>query len=75
MSNRIMRHGQPPRGQERISSTRVEKRINRSNRMVSTASAIDRSDVSLPSWSLRVHGADVPGRWIIRDGRFGPPEE
>ena len=28
----------------------------------------------LAVWRLTVHGADVPGRWVIIDGRFVPVE-
>jgi hypothetical protein len=29
----------------------------------------------LATWKLTVHGADVPGRWIIVDRKFRPVEE
>jgi len=38
------------------------------------ASAIGRTEGGLAVWGLRVQGADVPGRWVIVDGRFVPAE-
>jgi hypothetical protein len=29
----------------------------------------------LAIWRLRVHGADVPGRWVVVDGRFVSAEK
>jgi hypothetical protein len=31
-----------------------------------------RNDAGLALWVLRIHGADVPGRWVIVDGQFVP---
>jgi hypothetical protein len=39
-------------------------------RPIGIASEIGRTHAGLAVWSLRVHGADVPGRWVIVDGRF-----
>ena len=41
---------------------------------IGIASAIGRTEGRLAGWSLNVHGADVPGRWVIIDGRFVPVE-
>jgi hypothetical protein len=35
---------------------------------------IGRSEGDLAVWRLLVHGADVPGRWVIVDRRFVPIE-
>jgi hypothetical protein len=37
---------------------------------IGIASAIGRTEHGLAVWGLRVHGAEVPGRWVIIDGRF-----
>jgi len=37
---------------------------------IGLASAIGRAEGGLAAWGLRVHGADVPGRSVIVDGRF-----
>jgi hypothetical protein len=39
------------------------------------ASEIGRTERGLAVWSLRVHGADVPGRWVIIDRRFVAVDE
>jgi len=39
------------------------------------ASAIGRTEGHLAVWNRRVHGADVPGRWVIVDRRFGSAKE
>jgi hypothetical protein len=36
---------------------------------------IGRTEGSLAVWGLRVHGADVPGRWVIVDRRFVAVED
>jgi hypothetical protein len=41
---------------------------------IGIASAIGRTEGCLAVWGLNVHGADVPGRWVIIDGRFVPVE-
>ena len=41
---------------------------------IGIASAIGRTEGGLAVWSLNVDGADVPGRWVIIDGRFVPVE-
>jgi hypothetical protein len=41
---------------------------------IGMASAIGRTECGLAVWSLNMDGADVPGRWIIIDGRFVPVE-
>jgi hypothetical protein len=41
---------------------------------IGMASAIGRTEGGLAVWSLNVDGADVPGRWVIIDGRFVPVE-
>ena len=41
---------------------------------IGMASAIGRTEGGLAVWSLNVDGADVPGRWVIVDGRFVPVE-
>ena len=41
---------------------------------IGMASAIGRCKGGLAVWGLNVHGADVPGRWVIIDGRFAPVE-
>ncbi|MFI5458518.1 MAG: hypothetical protein ACHRXM_24055 [Isosphaerales bacterium] len=41
---------------------------------IGIASAIGRTEGGLAVWSLRVHGADLPGRWVIVDGRFAAVE-
>jgi hypothetical protein len=41
---------------------------------IGVASAIGWTDEGLVWWRLRVHGADIPGRWIIIDQRFVPIE-
>jgi hypothetical protein len=41
---------------------------------IGIASAIGRTEGGLAVWGLNVHGADVPGRWIIIDRRFVPVE-
>jgi hypothetical protein len=41
---------------------------------IGIASAIGRTEGGLAVWSLNIDGADVPGRWIIVDGRFVPVE-
>ena len=37
---------------------------------IGIASAIGRTEGGLAVWGLRVHVADVPGRWVIVDQRF-----
>ena len=37
---------------------------------IGMASAIGRTEGGLAVWVLTVHGADVPGRWVIVDRRF-----
>jgi len=37
---------------------------------IGMASAIGRTDDGLAVWRLQVHGADVPGRFVIVDGAF-----
>jgi hypothetical protein len=37
---------------------------------IGIASAIGRTEGGLAVWGLRVHGADVPGQWVIIDRRF-----
>jgi len=37
---------------------------------IGIASAIGRTEDGLAVWGLRVHGAEVPGRWVIVDRRF-----
>ena len=45
------------------------------NRMpIGMASEVGRTERGLAEWRLRVHGADVPGRWVIIDRRFVPVE-
>jgi hypothetical protein len=41
---------------------------------IGMASAIGRTEGGLAVWSLNIDGVDVPGRWIIVDGRFVPVE-
>jgi hypothetical protein len=41
---------------------------------IGMASTIGRTEGGLAVWSLNVDGADVPGRWVIIDGRFVPVE-
>jgi hypothetical protein len=36
---------------------------------------IGRTQNGLSVWSLRVHGTDVPGRWVIIDRRFVAVED
>jgi hypothetical protein len=38
------------------------------------ASEIGRTAGGLAVWGLHLHGADVPGRWVIIDRRFVPVE-
>jgi hypothetical protein len=37
---------------------------------IGIASEIAWTERGLSVWNLRVHGADVPGRWVIIDWRF-----
>jgi len=37
---------------------------------IGIASVIGRTEGGLAVWGLCVHGADVPGRWVIVDRRF-----
>src|SRR5438067_1088027 len=37
---------------------------------IGIASEIGRTEGGLAVWGPRVHGADVPGRWVIIDRRF-----
>jgi hypothetical protein len=37
---------------------------------IGIASEIGRTEGGLAVWGLHVHGADVPGRWVIIDRRF-----
>jgi hypothetical protein len=37
---------------------------------IGQANQVGKSDDGLALWTLRVSGADVPGRFIIVDGRF-----
>jgi hypothetical protein len=39
---------------------------------IGMASAIGRTEGGLAVSGLNVEGADVPGRWVIIDGRFVP---
>jgi hypothetical protein len=41
---------------------------------IGIASQIGRTEGGLAVWGLNVHGADVPGRWVILDRRFVPVE-
>ena len=41
---------------------------------IGMASEIGRTAVGLAVWVLTVHGAEVPGRWVIIDRRFVPVE-
>jgi hypothetical protein len=41
---------------------------------IGLASAVGRTEGGLAVWSLNVDSADVPGRWVIVDGRFVPLE-
>jgi hypothetical protein len=41
---------------------------------IGMASQIGRTEGGLAVWSLNVDGAEVPGRWVIIDGRFVPAE-
>ena len=36
---------------------------------------VGRTDDGLAKWKLKVHGTDVPGRFIIDNGRFVPVED
>jgi len=42
--------------------------------LIGTAMRRGWTNDGLASWSLKVRGADVPGRFIIEDGRFVPIE-
>jgi hypothetical protein len=42
----------------------------REHKVIGVASKIGRTKKRVPVWSLEVRGADVPGRWIVTDGRF-----
>jgi len=37
---------------------------------IGMASPTGRTEAVLEVWRLHVHGADVPGRWVIIDRRF-----
>ena len=37
---------------------------------IGMASEAGRNDAGLAMWTLRVHGVNVPGRWVIVDRRF-----
>jgi hypothetical protein len=37
---------------------------------IGMAFAIGRTEGGLVVWGLNVHGADIPGRWVIIDRRF-----
>src|SRR4029077_3246027 len=39
---------------------------------IGIASVIGRTDGGMAVWGLRVHGAEVPGRWVIIDRRLVP---
>jgi hypothetical protein len=41
---------------------------------IGIAPEIGRTERGLAVWSLRRHGADVPGRWVIIDRRYVAPE-
>ena len=43
---------------------------------IGIASEIGWTEGGLAVWALRVHGADVPGRWVIvdREFRLGSPK-
>jgi hypothetical protein len=41
---------------------------------IGMAAAIGRTEGGLAVWQLTIDGADVPGRWVIIDGRFVPVE-
>jgi hypothetical protein len=40
------------------------------NMPIGMASQYGRTEIGLAVWKLRVHGVDVPGRFIIVDGAF-----
>jgi len=42
---------------------------------IGIASTIGRTDRGMAVCGLRVHGADVPGRWVIVDQRFLAADE
>jgi hypothetical protein len=42
----------------------------REHKLIGVASKIGRTKKRVPVWSLKVRGADVPGRWIVTDGQF-----
>ena len=42
---------------------------------IGMASEIGRTEGGMAVWRLNVHGADVPGRWVIIDGRFVAVED
>ena len=35
---------------------------------------VGRTDDGMAKWKLKIRGSDVPGRFIIEDGRFVPVE-
>ena len=41
---------------------------------IGIASQVGQTEGGLAVWCLNVDGADVPGRWVIIDGRFVPVE-
>ena len=42
----------------------------RDHKLIGVASKVGRTKQRAPVWSLKVRGADVPGRWTVVDGRF-----
>ena len=42
---------------------------------IGDASEVGLTTTGLALWRLHVQGAEVPGRWILIDGRFVPAEE
>ena len=47
--------------------------INRER--IGSASEVGMTTTGLALWRLRVHGAEVPGLWVLIDGQFVPAEE
>jgi hypothetical protein len=41
---------------------------------IGDASEVGITTTGLALWQLRVHGDEVPGRWILIDGQFVPAE-
>ena len=42
----------------------------RDHKLIGVASKVGRTKQRAPVWSLKVRGADVPGRWTVVDGKF-----